>query len=98
MSTHTPGPWKVFWAEGKRHMFIGIGAMDGEGVTDPHFNLWGGTEEQAAANARLIAAAPDLLAACRWAESALAPFSKDPAEKSGIALLRAAIAKATGTE
>lgn len=53
---------------------------------------------EAEANARLIAASPELLAACRWAESALAPFSKEPAEKSGISLLRAAIAKATGAD
>jgi len=43
-----------------------------------------------------IAAQADLLAACMWAESALAPFSKSPAEKSGIANLRLAIAKAKG--
>lgn len=48
------------------------------------------------ANARLIAAAPDLLEMAKWAEAAIAPFSKDPAEKSGIARLRAAIAKAEG--
>jgi hypothetical protein len=47
------------------------------------------------ANARLIAAAPDLLAAAIWAEAALAPFSHEPSEKSGISMLRAAIAKAT---
>jgi hypothetical protein len=43
--------------------------------------------------ARLIAAAPDLLAALQWAERALAPFSKEPAEQSGMAMIRAAIAK-----
>ncbi len=35
-----------------------------------------------------------LLTACAWAEAALSPFSKSPAEKSGISLLRAAIAAA----
>ena len=53
---HTPGPW-----EAKR----------GE---DPQWNVW--AEKQAVActahgndeaNARLIAAAPDLLATCEWA-------------------------------
>jgi hypothetical protein len=38
----------------------------------------------------------DLLAACIWAEGALAPFSSDPAPKSGINMLRAAIANARG--
>lgn len=46
------------------------------------------------ADLTLWAAAPDLYAACVWAEGALAPFSKEPAEKSGISLLRAALAKA----
>lgn len=49
-----------------------------------------------ARRARLIAAAPDLLGALIWAEAALAPFSKEPAEKSGINLIRAAISRATG--
>jgi hypothetical protein len=62
LSKHTPGPWKVFWAK-RRYAFIGIGTEDGEGITDPCFNLWRGDGEEAAANARLIAAAPDLLAA-----------------------------------
>jgi hypothetical protein len=48
------------------------------------------------ANARLFAAASDLLTACIWAEAAIAPFSKSPTEKSGISMLRAAIANATG--
>lgn len=52
----------------------------------------------AQANARLIAAAPDLLKALIWAEAAIAPFSKDPQEKSGILMVRAAIAKATGQQ
>lgn len=42
--------------------------------------------------------APDLhaemLAAMVWAEKALAPYSKEPAEKSGISSLRSAISKA----
>lgn len=49
------------------------------------------------AAADLFCAADDLLEAAIWAEAALAPFSKDPAEKSGISRLRAAIAKARAT-
>lgn len=45
-------------------------------------------------NVNLIAAARDLFEACKWAEAALAPFSKDPAEQSGMALIRAALTKA----
>lgn len=55
-----------------------------------------GWDEMQEANACLIVAAPDMLAACKWAEAVLAPFSKEPAEKAGINLLRAAIAKAEG--
>lgn len=36
----------------------------------------------------------DLLAALKWAERALAPFSTEPAEKSGMTMIRKAIAKA----
>lgn len=36
----------------------------------------------------------ELLAAAKWAEKALAPFYKEPAEKSGISKLRKAIANA----
>ncbi len=48
------------------------------------------------ADGQLIVAAPDLYAALRWAEAALAPFSKEPAEKSGMTLIRNALAKADG--
>jgi hypothetical protein len=37
----------------------------------------------------------DLVKALKWAEAALAPFSKEPAEKSGINMMRAALAKAS---
>jgi len=50
----------------------------------------------ARANSGIISAAPEMLTALKWAESAIAPFSKEPAEKSGIMLVRAAIAKAEG--
>lgn len=36
----------------------------------------------------------ELLAALKWAERALAPFSTEPAEKSGITMIRNAIKKA----
>jgi hypothetical protein len=44
--------------------------------------------------ARLIAAANEMQAALEWAERALAPFSTEPAEQSGMAKIRAALAKA----
>lgn len=86
-AVHSPGPWRI--------------KQDGRIVCYPEalecgvlaFGLPDGEKE---ANARLIAAAPDLLEMAIWAEAAIAPFSKEPEEKSGISRLRAAIAKAEG--
>ena len=95
MVEHTPGPWKVFWGKRKRHMFIGIGTEAGDGITDPHFGLWRGDSEEAAANARLIAAAPDLLKAlkdileCPTIQSACGWYHE-------MKDARAAVAKAAG--
>jgi hypothetical protein len=93
MSKHTPGPWQVFTTkDGTR--FIGIGDADGVGVTDPRFGLWRGGQEREA-NARLIAAAPDLLEALKWAIERLDLLAEqsDRAETA-----RAAIIKAEATE
>ena len=56
---HTPGPWKVFYTT-TGQTILGIGEADGaEGITDAQFGLWrDGAEREA--NARLIAAAPEL--------------------------------------
>ena len=95
MDKHTPGPWSLSdetHRDGLRSKLIhgmpeGMLAI----VRVEHQGRYYGD-----ANARLIAAAPDLLEMAKWAESAIAPFSKDPAEQSGIARLRAAIARAEG--
>lgn len=89
---HTPGPWEVYG--GTR---AGIDKEDGSfsivvaGYDDDECGIYGHTDAEAAANARLIAAAPDLLAACR---AALEGQSIPPFEK--YEMIRAAIAKATG--
>jgi hypothetical protein len=61
---HTPGPWKVYRAQNGLIIGIGVDRPNDEdhavGVTDPGFGLWGDGGERDA-NARLIAAAPDLL-------------------------------------
>lgn len=81
---HTPGPWEVagteIWAGSKR-ITMGRGAHD---------------EKEAAvrnANARLIAAAPELLQACQRALHWIRPLADPDAE-----FIREAIAKATGKE
>ena len=100
MSKHTPGPWTIVehsWARtGIYAKHIGIAALDIEGDADEATqHEW---EALMSANARLIAAAPDLLAALQE----MTPRFQDLRELAGFgesALTReahAAIAKATG--
>jgi hypothetical protein len=59
---YTPGPWRVFTTtDGSK--LIGIGELNGGGITDCGFGVWRGGDAEAIANARLIAAAPDLIEA-----------------------------------
>lgn len=65
--SHTPGPWSV--SESIRKRVIGereqeIVTADGQMVALLYDENWDPRGETDAANARLIAAAPDLLAAC----------------------------------
>jgi len=85
---HTPGPWEVAWGgsfDGTREVFVRRPEDDvaiAADILDPD------TEAPSAANARLIAAAPELLEALRGLVD----------EQNGPPLLsaRAAIARATG--
>jgi hypothetical protein len=107
MSTHTPGPWKVFRVEdgANKGKIIGIGDADAGGVTDPFGGLWRSGKELEA-NAELIAAAPDLLAPAQDAIAILDvaidlwnssyPDEEDEVFSDLQARFRAAIAKATG--
>lgn len=97
MSTHTPGPWSVhrpyqaqFESSG---FFVFTDDGRGNGVHIPAFEEDGA---EAAANARLIAAAPDLLTALRR----IADGSVNALEAHEVAehyryIARAAISKAT---
>lgn len=64
---HTPGPWHIVSAEvtpteaGPLHGAVGICSVDGLHVAD--VKGYGSTPETNTANARLIAAAPELRAA-----------------------------------
>lgn len=62
--SHTPGPW--IWAEYRQ----GLNGANGKPVLDfaAHEGMFLGGEDHATedADASLIAAAPDLLAACKW--------------------------------
>jgi hypothetical protein len=93
----TPGPWKIV---DKRHQKNGQILIMG-GYFDVANVL--ARNECADANARLIAAAPDLLAACEaaleWHDSVTNSISGGGIPRSGVvAKLRTAIASATGEE
>ena len=89
---HTPGPWEVAMpGEVDEHYAV----LDGFGHTA---SVYGCPEEAATAfaNARLIAAAPDLLAACELLLIYLGDW--DDMENETCAAARKAIAKAKGGE
>lgn len=92
--THTLGPWEV-----DLHHGIAIRGEDNKRVCRiPVYNTPKLLRE-ADANARLIAAAPELLAALRHAQEALFWHKAEAFEEGGITVgerVRAAIAKATG--
>ena len=95
---HTPGPWTlepscIRGGDRSRSLVIcGPGRVSGRSPAEH------GEDE---ANARLIAAAPELLQACREAladlEGYLAEWETDPALET-VQELRAVIAKATGQD
>lgn len=91
MTAHTPGPWRAEGWEG-----VTVNAADGCTILACPGASQGATLAETKANARLIAAAPDLLAALE--EIAGYPHADHaglpPARARAIA--RTAIAKATG--
>lgn len=101
MSKHTPGPWRVFICDDGGQWSgwpLSINAVDDEdkSIVRPGGQYpyeWDATmsQHEAIANARLIAAAPELLEACK---SALGAFERNDAIDWDD--LAAAIAKATG--
>lgn len=102
---HTPGPWGSprtggSFAARKDSNFGGYACMlhatNGNRI-ERVAKVYGGDADSAAvasANARLIAAAPDLLAACERALAQLLEVNPHPVRT--IEALRAAIAKARG--
>lgn len=96
---HTPGPWR-----------LEMGALSGTLIIAERHGLIAevGPLPDARADARLIAAAPDLLAqvckSLKWAEGMLyrLPVKSDPTDRQALETwrdgLQAAIANATGAE
>lgn len=85
---HTPGPWEVSKDEGD----VVVVSEDLPFIATVHTSALKGTQK---ANARLIAAAPELLEALKHAEKWMEGWaSADPY----IGYIRAAIAKAEGKQ
>ena len=95
MSTkkHTPGPWAVYESMGAETVIGRIGVK--AEVDIAHCNNCDTSE--ARANARLIAAAPDLLFALDQAVTSMQD-SGYPNSHLAVRCARAAIARATGKE
>lgn len=92
MSKHTPGPWIIVDTQrGDAIVNALIDDESGAAMYDPIVD--GGIDTEA--NAQLIAAAPDLLAACEAAESWFSGSALSAQEQVLVEQLRAAIAKAT---
>ena len=96
MSKHTPGPWKVGKYLGQGGWVVHMDVVDrGRGMDIVH-GVAGLDNDERLANARLIAAAPDLLKAFSDVYLELAWDHLPPAKKYLAENARAAIAKATG--
>ena len=89
---HTPGPWRI-WLDMDPKQPVEIVGMESDFIATVAME-----NTQARANAHLIAAAPELLAACEFAELVFRkPADTNPeAEIKALGQLRAAIAKARG--
>ena len=87
---HTPKPWEVDSKTGDiRHKGTRVGIVYGIDA-DP----WDVDEEECRGNARLIAAAPDLLEVCKDLLPGLEALSTLGVENIHLKHLKAAIAKA----
>ena len=97
MNKHTPGPWKAHFEEayyvtgpdrGRVAMMLNLKGAHGLGGRR--------TGEESAANARLIAAAPELLEALQALDVLFGHLASDGTQYDWIDRARAVIAKATG--
>lgn len=85
---HTPGPWETGGYT--------ITARGGRMLIAKLYRAQAQDDFKSDANARLIAAAPDLLTACRHLTGQLALLAKDPSTNPWVKQGLAAIAKAEG--
>ena len=98
MHTHTPGPWRVEnWIYQNAREVVTI-QTDKDAIATA-CNLWRNGDDstfEVMANARLIAAAPDLLAALE--ELCADKYLADPINADRMGKAKAAIAKVKGGE
>lgn len=95
MSGHTPGPWgAVPMVNGAKGAFYIAGNRNGNNAEVDIGTVGPTLSKSAEANALLIAAAPELLAAAIYAREVLAPHKDDDFAWSAISQLTAALAKA----
>ena len=92
---HTPGPWAVDLTPSAINVDSDMGGIcQVFGADNP--------DDETIPNARLIAAAPDLLSACRMALGDITQTVNydegDPQTLATVAAIEAAIAQATGEE
>lgn len=112
---HTPGPWNVCDGDGMHVYYVNPRVEAGEDIDDPRHDsivakcddmgcMSGIPDEERQANARLIAAAPELLAACEewdaWVKTHANELAYggwcDEVPPLPVDQGRAAIARATG--
>lgn len=80
-TTHTPSPWVVSTKKDFAHtndLYHQIVALDGPRIDAPGFTITGCIDIH---DARLIAAAPDLLSACEYALSMLRSLEINTGDK-----------------
>jgi 3-oxoacyl-[acyl-carrier-protein] synthase III len=100
MSGHTPGPWNADY--GDFAAYCSTGAEVCEVMRGNHDNGTHIADDEMEANLRLLAAAPELLAACKIAANEIdayihaAPETTDPEMSEAARVLWCAIAKAEG--
>ena len=87
---HTPGPWFAKFEAGRY-------VISYQGEFGPHraLAITGGFQPDNAANARLIAAAPELLEALQAVDVLFGHLATDSTQRIWVDNARAAIAKAT---
>lgn len=100
---HTPGPWEFSPSRSGGFVIAGRNKPDGYPVL-PYLARTMNFPKEHEANARLIAAAPNLLEALEWliedVEYTRSDFVGQPTQvrNSSVAMAKAAIAKARGQE